>query len=79
MKPYSKDLGTRVLAAVDRGMAHEEVAEAFSEPKAPLRKAKARTRVALLGAIGRALSAITPQDAGCYFGHGGHPLGALPS
>ena len=34
MKPYSKDLRLRVLAAVDRGMARKEVAETFgvSEP-----------------------------------------------
>ena len=34
MKPYSKDLRLRVLAAVDRGMAQKEVARTFgvSEP-----------------------------------------------
>jgi transposase len=30
MKPYSKDLRIRVLAAVDRGESREEVAETFS-------------------------------------------------
>lgn len=30
MKPYSKDLRLRVLAAVDRGVPREEVAETFS-------------------------------------------------
>lgn len=30
MKPYSKDLRLRVLAAVDRGVPRKEVAEAFS-------------------------------------------------
>ncbi len=30
MKPYSKDLRIRVLAAVDRGAPREEVAETFS-------------------------------------------------
>lgn len=30
MKPYSKDLRIRVLAAVDRGASREEVAETFS-------------------------------------------------
>jgi transposase len=29
MKPYSKDLRLRVLAAVDRGMPRPEVAEVF--------------------------------------------------
>ncbi len=30
MKPYSKDLRSRVLAAVDRGVPREEVAKTFS-------------------------------------------------
>jgi hypothetical protein len=30
MKPYSKDLRLRVLAAVERGMPRKEVAETFS-------------------------------------------------
>jgi transposase len=59
------------------------IEEAFSKiktllRKANLRKAKARTRVALLEAIGRALWAITPQDAVGYFGHCGYPLDAQP-
>ena len=55
------------------------IEEAFSKLKMLLRKAKARTRVALLEAIGRALPAITPQDAAGYFGHCGYPLDAQPS
>jgi transposase len=30
MKPYSKDLRIRVLAAIDRGVPREEVARIFS-------------------------------------------------
>ena len=37
------------------------------------------TTKALLEAIGRALWAITPQDAVGYFGHCGYPLDAQPS
>jgi transposase len=55
------------------------IEEAFSKIKALLRKGKARTRVALLEAIGRALWAITPRDAAGYFGHCGYPLDAQPS
>jgi transposase len=55
------------------------IEEAFSKIKAHLRKAKARTREALLEAIGRALWAITAQDATGYFGHCGYPLDAQPS
>lgn len=55
------------------------IEEAFSKIKVLLRKAEARTRVDLVGAIGRALSAVTDQDAKGFFGHCGYPLGAQPS
>ena len=55
------------------------IEEAFSKIKALLRKAEARTRGDLVEAIGRALSAVTDQDARGYFGHCGYPLGAQPS
>ncbi len=55
------------------------IEEAFSKLKALLRKAKARQRGALVEAIGRALSAVTAEDAAGYFGHCGYPLGAQPS
>jgi transposase len=55
------------------------IEEAFSKIKALLRKAKARERDALVEAIGRALSAITVQDARGYFGHCGYPIGAQSS
>ena len=55
------------------------IEEAFSKIKALLRKAKARTRGDLVGAIGRVLSAVTAQDARGWFGHCGYPLGAQPS
>ncbi len=40
--------------------------------KALLRREKARTKEALLEAIGRALDAITPEDAKGWFGHCGY-------
>ena len=55
------------------------IEEAFSKLKALLRKAKAPTRVALVEAIGRALEAISTQDARGFFGHCGYLLGAQPS
>lgn len=55
------------------------IEEASSKIKALLRKAKARTRKALVEAIGRALSAITARDASGYFGHCGYPLTDQPS
>ena len=55
------------------------IEEAFSKIKALLRKAQARDRGALVDAIGRALSAVTAEDARGYFGHCGYPLAAQPS
>ena len=55
------------------------IEEAFSKVRALLRKAKARERGALVEAIGRALSAVTVEDARGFFGHCGYPLGAQPS
>jgi transposase len=55
------------------------IEEAFSKVRALLRKAKARERGALVEAIGRALSAVTAEDARGFFGHCGYPLGAQSS
>ena len=55
------------------------IEEAFSKIKALLRKAQARERGALVEAIGRALSAVTGEDARGFFGHCGYPLAAQPS
>lgn len=54
------------------------IEEAFSKIKALLRKAKARTRTALVEAIGRALDAVSGKDARGWFAHCGYPLGAQP-
>jgi hypothetical protein len=45
------------------------VEEAFSKVKTFLRRAEARSRAALVEAIGRALSAITARDARGFFEH----------
>ena len=47
--------------------------------KALLRKTAARTRGALVEAIGRAISALTPEDAVGFFGHCGYLLAAQSS
>jgi transposase len=49
------------------------IEEAFSKMKALLKKAAARTREALVAAIGRALEAVTPEDAWGWFTHCGYP------
>ena len=55
------------------------IEESFSKMKALLRKAQARDRGVLVEAIGRALWAVTPEDAAGFFGHCGYPLDAQPS
>jgi len=52
------------------------IEEAFAKIKGLLRKAEARTREALVEAMGRALSAITPRDAEGFFEHRGYRLPA---
>ena len=54
------------------------IEEAFAKIKALLRKAGARTREALIQAIGRTLDAVTTSDARGFFGHRGYRLSAQP-
>jgi transposase len=58
LPPYSPDLNP--------------IEEAFSKVKGIVRKAGARTRGALDGAVGEALRAVTPQDAAGWFAHCGY-------
>jgi transposase len=58
LPPYSPDLNP--------------IEEAFSKIKGLLRKAEARSREALLEAIGAALSALSSQDARGFFEHCGY-------
>ena len=48
------------------------IEEAFSKIKALVRKAKARTREALLEAIGRGISMVTAEDSRAFFDHCGY-------
>jgi transposase len=48
------------------------IEEAFSKLKASLRRAGARTRESLLEAMGRALDAVTANDARGFFEHRGY-------
>ncbi len=58
LPPYSPDLNP--------------IEEAFSKVKGLLRKAEARSREVLIEALGRALDAVTAQDARGFFGHCGY-------
>ena len=48
------------------------IEEAFAKLKGRLRAAMARSREALIEAMGAALDAITAQDARGFFGHCGY-------
>jgi len=48
------------------------IEQAFSKVKGLLRRAGARTREALIEAMGRALDAVTARDARGFFGHCGY-------
>lgn len=50
------------------------IEEAFAKIKGLLRKAEARTRETLVEAMGRAISAVTAQDAHGFFEHCGYRL-----
>jgi transposase len=52
------------------------IEEAFSQIKAMLRRVGARTKDALVDALGEALSAVSAQDARGYFEHAGYRLRA---
>jgi transposase len=58
LPPYSPDLNP--------------IEQAFSKVKGLLRRAEARTREALVEAMGRALEAVTARDACGFFGHCGY-------
>src|SRR5215216_6359557 len=64
LPPYSPDL--------------HPIEEAFSKMKASLRRARARSRKALVGAIGRAICAVTARDARTFFEHCGYRLQGQP-
>jgi transposase len=48
------------------------IEEAFSKVKGLLRKAEARSREALIEAMGKALEAVTAKDAKGFFEHCGY-------
>ncbi len=54
------------------------IEEAFSKIKGLLRKVEARTREALLEAIGAAISAVTAKDAHGFFEHCGYRAAVQP-
>ena len=64
LPPYSPDLNP--------------IKEAFSKVKGLLRRARVRSREALIEAMGRALDAVTMKDIRGFFKHCGYPLPGQP-
>jgi transposase len=64
LPPYSPDLNP--------------IEEAFSKVKGLLRRVGARTREALIEAMGRALEVVTAEDTRGFFEHCGYPIPAQP-
>ena len=64
LPPYSPDLSP--------------IEEAFSKVKGLLREAGARSRQALVEAMGKALDAVTARDARGFFEHCGYRASAQP-
>ena len=52
---------------------YNPIEEMWSKVKAYLRKVEARSRKALINAIGKALESVTAQDAAGWFAHCGYP------
>jgi len=57
---------------------YNPIEEAFSKVKNLLRKASARTKEALVEAIGAALSAVTTEDARAFFDHAAYRTTGQP-
>ena len=67
-----EERGCEVLFLPSYSPDFSPIEEAFSKLKARLRRARARTKEALVEAIGQALDAITPKDAKGWFDHCGY-------
>jgi transposase len=69
-----EERGCRLLYLPPYSPGFNPIEEAFSKIKGLLRKAQARTREALIEALGVAISAVTPRDALGFFEHGAYHL-----
>ena len=64
--------GCQLLFLPPYSLDYNPVEEAFSKVKGLLRKAEARTREALIEAMGAAISTVTAGDARGFLGHCGY-------
>src|SRR3712207_4209860 len=73
-----EERGCKLLYLPSYSPDYNPIEEAFSKIKELLRRACARSREALVEAMGEALSAISSRDAWGFFEHAGyHPTGQL--
>ncbi len=72
VKEIVEGRGCEVLYLPSCSPDFDPIEEAFSKVKAILRKAEARTREALVEAMGEAPDAVTARDARGYFEHRGY-------
>jgi transposase len=78
MRELIEQRGCELLYLPSYSPDYNPIEEAFSKIKEILRRASARTRQALLEALGEALSAISLRDARGLFEHAGYdPMGQL--
>ena len=78
IRELSEHQGCELLYLPAYSPAYNPIEEAFAKIKNLLRKAAARSKEALVEAIGQALSAVTAADAWGFFKHAGsRPLGQL--
>ena len=78
MRELIEERGLELVYLPGYSPEYNPIEEAFSKIKEILRRACARTRDALLEALGEALSALSPRDARGFFEHAGyHSMGQL--
>jgi transposase len=74
IKELIEDKGCELVYLPPYSPDFNPIEEAFSKIKGFLRKVEARTREALLEAIGAAISALTASDARGFFDHCGYGI-----
>ena len=74
MRALVEDRGCELLYLPAYSQDYNPIEEAFSKIERFLRRFGARRRHALVGAIGRALSELSAQDARGFFEHAGYRM-----
>lgn len=67
-----EEQGCKLLYLPPYSLDYNPIEEAFAKIKSLLRKAAARSKKALIDALGAALSSVSPTDARDFFEHAGY-------